>query len=331
MTPKQRVINALHHEQADNVPYNIGWENGVRDAFIEWCGDPSFDRHVVNHLIHAGVDAKRTDESEKGWIDEWGCPFQQGNIFHITDIRLPEPQLGDLRFPDLTEEWRYAGLDQCIRDYPDRFIMTVYYSCFFERGWMLRGMENWLMDLATDDPFVVDLMDGMLEMLLGFVDTVGRRSGLDSIWIGDDFGQQRGLIMGPKIWRKHIKPRLAQVFDRIHQHGKYTGLHSCGDNTEIMEDLVEIGLDIFNPFQPEAMDIVEMKQKYGDRITFNGGIGTQGTLVYGSPEDVRREVRSVIREIGKDGGLIIETTKALRPEVPKENIVALIDELVNQG
>jgi len=97
-----------------------------------------------------------------------------------------------------------------------------------------------------------------------------------------------------------------------------------------MEDLIGIGLDIFHPFQPEAMDVVEMKRRYGERVTFNGGIGTQGALVHGSPDDVRREIRSALRELGRGGGFVIEPAKALRPEVPMENIAALIDELTNQ-
>jgi uroporphyrinogen decarboxylase len=136
--------------------------------------------------------------------------------------------------------------------------------------------------------------------------------------------------MGPALWRKFFKPRVTQVFKRIHEHGKYAAIHSCGDNTDIMEDLIGIGLDIFHPFQPEAMDVVEMKRRYGERVTFNGGIGTQGALVHGSPDDVRREIRSALRELGRGGGFVIEPAKALRPEVPMENIAALIDELTNQ-
>jgi len=186
------------------------------------------------------------------------------------------------------------------------------------------------MDLALHESFVNEFLDGLLATMMDYVNIAGKRADVDAIMIGDDYGQQRGLLMGPPLWRKYIKPRLAQVFDRIHELGKYTVLHSCGDNTDIMEELAEIGMDVFHPFQPEAMDIVEMKRRYGDRVTFNGGIGTQGPLVYGSPDDVRKDIRFALREIGRGGGFVIEPSKALRPEVPMENVAALIDEFTNQ-
>ena len=330
MTPKQRVLKALNHEQTDFVPYNIWWDTGVREMYAEWLGDPEFDKDVVEHFLQVGAGMRQDNISEDEYVDEWGCRFKQGNIFHIVDPRLPEPELGDYSFPDLSLEWRYEDLANSIAQRPGKFVVAAFYGGFFERGCWLRGMQNWLMDLVEHEGFVNELLDGVLDVIMAFVDVTGKRSDVDAILLGDDYGQQRGLIMGPVLWRKYFKPRLARVFKRIHEHGKYTAIHSCGDNADIMGDLIEIGLDIFNPFQPEAMDIVEMKRRHGERVTFNGGIGTQGALVYGSPDNVRREIRFALREIGRGGGFVIETTKALRREVPMENITVVIDELTNQ-
>ncbi|MDO8586625.1 MAG: uroporphyrinogen decarboxylase family protein [Armatimonadota bacterium] len=330
MTPKQRVVKALNHEQTDIAPYNMLWEPGVRELYAERVGDPAFDNNVVQHYLWLDAKLQRHDLSEDEYVDEWGGHYKQGNIFHIVDPRLPEPQLGDYPFPDLSLEWRYDGWADAIARYPDKFVMAAFYGGFFERGCWLRGMENWLMDLVDHEGFVNEFLDGMMGVIMAFVDIAGIRDDVDAILVGDDYGQQRGLLMGPVLWRKYFKPRLAQVFSRIHEHGKYAAIHSCGDNAEIMGELIEIGLDIFHPFQPEAMDIVEMKRSHGARVTFNGGIGTQGALVHGGPDDVRREIRFALREIGRGGGFIIETAKALRHEVPAENIAALIEEFTNQ-
>ncbi len=330
MSPKERVLAVIKHNQTDVVPYNIKWDDGVREAFAKWCGNNKFDNEVINHFVFVGAGARRTELSDSEYIDDWGCRFKQGNIFHLLEPMLPEPHIRNYKFPDLSEPWRYENLEKTISENQDKFIIAVYYGGMFERGWMMRGMENWLMDMVEHEAFVNELLDGIFHVLLTFVDVMSRYSGIDAIMLGDDYGQQRGLMMNPVTWRKFFKPRLAHLFKRIHEHGKYTAIHSCGDNSTIMDDFVEIGLDIFNPFQPEAMDIVEIKRRYGSRITFNGGIGTQGKLVHGSPEEVRQEIQFVLKQIGDRGGLIAETSKPLRHEVPMQNIAALIDELSHQ-
>lgn len=330
MTPRERVLKIINHEETDFLPYNFWWEAGVREKYAEWVGDPDFDRDFVQHFVTIGAETRRTEISADEYIDECGSRFQQGNIFHLSEPALPEPSLKGFAYPDMSEEWRYKTMSDGFAADPDLFKIAWQLGAFFERGSWLRGMENWLADLVENERFVNELCDVIEEAIMIFVDIAGKRGDVDAILIGDDYGAQRGLIMGPVMWRKYFKPRLARIYERIHEHGKYVAIHSCGDNSPIMGELADIGLDIFNPFQPEAMDIIEMKRLYGDRLTFNGGIGTQGALAHGTPEDVRREVRFVARTIGKGGGLVIESTKALRPEMPPENISALIDELTNQ-
>lgn len=330
MTPRERVLKAINHEETDFVPYNIFFDEGVREKYAEWVGDPDFDRDIQEHFLWVSADQRKTELPNGEYIDEWGGHFKQGNIFHLVEPRLPEPSLKGFTFPDFKEEWRYETMAESIAQFPGEFVMAWFMGGFCERGCWLRGMENYLIDFAANDSFLNEFLDGMLETMLDYVEMCGKRPDIDAIMIGDDYGQQRGLLMGPVLWRKYIKPRLAKVYSRIHELGKYAVIHSCGDNTDIMDDFIEIGLDIFHPFQPEAMNIVEMKRLYGHRLTFNGGVGTQGPLVLGTPDDVRKEVRNVIREMGKGGGFVLETTKALRPEVPMENIAALIDEFVNQ-
>jgi uroporphyrinogen decarboxylase len=139
------------------------------------------------------------------------------------------------------------------------------------------------------------------------------------------------MIMGPRHWRRFIKPCLARMYGRIKSKGKFVSIHSCGDVEEVFADLIEIGLDMFNPFQPEVMDVEKVKRKYGKDLTFFGGISTQKTLPYGTPEDVRAEVRRRIGTIGKGGGYIAAPAHDIPGDVPVENMVALIEELKSQG
>ena len=201
---------------------------------------------------------------------------------------------------------------------------------FFERTWALRGMENILLDFALHPEFVAELFDKLMQLELDALDKVLHLP-LDCIQFGDDFGAQKGLIMGTDYWREFLKPRLAKMYGKARDAGKVVGIHSCGDNTPIMDDLIEIGVQILNPFQPEAMDAFEMKRLYGKKITFNGGIGTQVTLPYGTPEEVRQEIRTCARVLSKDGGYIMQTTKPIRPEVPTENAVAALETIIQEA
>jgi uroporphyrinogen decarboxylase len=136
--------------------------------------------------------------------------------------------------------------------------------------------------------------------------------------------------MGPHLWRKFIKPRLAELIALAKKKGKKVTLHSCGKVQEILPDLVEIGLDVFNPFQPEVMDIFAIKRQYQGRLAFWGGISIQRLLPFGTPEEVKREVKRIIEEIGKSGGYIAAPSHALPKDIPCENILAMMEVIWNQ-
>jgi uroporphyrinogen decarboxylase len=152
------------------------------------------------------------------------------------------------------------------------------------------------------------------------------RFAFEGIAVSDDYGTQQALVISPAHWRKLIKPRLAEIYALAKQNGRTVLHHTCGNVTEIVGDLIDLGLDILHPVQPEAMDLGTLKREFGKHLTFCGGVPTQTLLVRGTPEDVRREVRRLKREMGRDGGYILEPGITLQADVPRENLVALIDE-----
>lgn len=199
----------------------------------------------------------------------------------------------------------------------------------FERAWTLRGMENILMDMVLNPDFVEELLDRILDWNLAIIEQAAQYD-IDGCRFGDDWGQQQGLIMGPKLWRKFLKPRLAGMYERVREKGRSAFIHSCGDVREIFPDLIEIGVNVFNPFQPEVMDVYEMKKKYGTELCFYGGLSTQRTLPYGTPHDVGGEARRLMKEIGVGGGYILGPAHSIPKDVPLENMLALIEMVQSQ-
>ena len=134
------------------------------------------------------------------------------------------------------------------------------------------------------------------------------------------------------LWRRYLKPRYARIYEAAHAQGKVVLSHCCGSVSEIMGDIVEIGLDVLESVQPEAdgMNPYELKRQWGDRIAFWGGLGSQSTIPFGTPQGIRQEVDLLCREMGKGGGYILAPAKGLQPETPTENAAAVVEAFTRQ-
>ena len=148
---------------------------------------------------------------------------------------------------------------------------------------------------------------------------------IDGVLLGSDWGSQRGLLMSPEAWDEMLRPGEQKEYDLIHAYGKDVWVHSCGNVEELVPRLVEMGLDVLNPVQSEAMDIRALKEHYGERLTFWGAISTQQTLPFGTPEDVKAEARRVRDLMGRGGGYIFSPAQSIQGDVPVENILALLE------
>ena len=186
-----------------------------------------------------------------------------------------------------------------------------------------------MMAMITDKNFVHALMDRILEFNLSVIEKACKYD-VDAMMFGDDWGMQSGLQMGKKLWLEFIYPRLKQMYALVKSKGKFVFIHSCGKVDSVFPDLIEIGLDVFNPFQPEVMDVYDMKQRFGDQLTFHGGISVQQTLPYGTVTETKDEVKHLLDIIGKNGGYIAAPSHAIPGDARPENIAAMIEVLQNQ-
>jgi len=336
MTRRERVRRSLLHKESDIVPYSLSLTIPAMEKMVRFYGDPAFSDKIGNHVGSVG----RADlPGESGEVR----PGFFRDSFGVVWDRTADPDIGVIReFPVTAENYRsyplpdprdprcYAGIPDAIRKQDGMFIMAGIGFSFFERAWTLAGMENLLVAFADDPGFVDGFLDRIAEWILAVVREFNTFEGVDAVHFGDDWGQQHGLIMGPRFWRRYIKPRLAVIYAEVKKAGKFVSIHSCGDIREILPDLVEIGLDCFNPFQPEVMDVHEMKRLHGDRLSFFGGISLQKTLAFGTPDDVRRETLDRLETIGRGGGYIANACHAITRDVPEANIDALIRTLMDQ-
>jgi uroporphyrinogen decarboxylase len=335
MNRRECVIKAITHQQPDKAPYDIQFTQTSRSRMVEYYGDPQFEDKLGNCFTWFrpyAHDARYREVRPDIWEDEFGV---QWNRTVDKDIGVPceklitPSNLDDFQWPDPADPARYDVMRASIPVEKNTATLVSLGFTLFERAWTLVGMEDLLVHMLTDKAFVHNLLDRILQYNLGIIDRACTLD-IDIFRFGDDWGQQRGLIMGIDLWREFLQPRLKQMFDRVKAHGKYVMLHCCGKVDDLFDDLIACGLDIFNPFQPEVMDVYAVKKTYGDRLCFYGGISIQQTLPYGSVDQVKDEVKRLIDQIGAGGGYIASPSHDLPADAKPENIAAMIDVLQNQ-
>jgi uroporphyrinogen decarboxylase len=236
-------------------------------------------------------------------------------------------------WPDAGAEYRYQGLAERIRALHDQgFPVFVGAGSFFESVWNLRGFEALMLDMAEGSPVAKRLFHRMAELLVRSSEQVAK-SGADLMNTGSDVATQRGPLMSPSMWREYVFPLMRDCI-RAAKRIKPDILvlyHSCGNVMDMVDGFIESGIDILDPCQPEAMDIFELKRRYGKALSFHGGIGVQSVLPFGTPQQVRDMVRKTIDAMAAGGGYLCSTSHNLRPEIPWENVMAFVGTVREYG
>ncbi len=334
MTPRERVLAALSHRQPDKTPYHIVFTKQAHARMVEYCGDPAFLDKIGNHFVILRAEQKgaRVEVRPNIWTDQFGVLWDRSidkDIGVVTEYKVTPDNVRDFPFPDPDEPTRFDALRTVRRDYPDQFVLVSHGFSLFERAWTLVGMENLLMAMIDQPEFVETLLDRILDFNLRLAENVCRHD-VDAIMFGDDWGHQGGLITGGELWRRYIKPRIRRMYATVKAHGKLVFIHSCGKVQELFPELIECGLDVFNPMQPEVMDVAEVKRQYGSSLSFYGGISTQRTLPFATPARTKDEVRRLLKVLGRDGGYVASPAHAIPADARPENIAAMIEVLQNQ-
>ena len=204
---------------------------------------------------------------------------------------------------------------------------SAFVGSIYEAAWKVRGQAEFMIDLLEHRDWAEVLLDRFCENTARVAAAAGR-AGYDRIAISDDVANQNTMMFSPALWREVLKPRLARVIAaaRSNTPDVHVWYHSDGNVWDILDDLVEVGVTILNPVQPECMDPLAVRKRMGRRLAFDGCVGTQTTFPFGTPDDVRARVRELIGGLdGLDGGLTLSPTHLLVPGVPPENVVAFFE------
>jgi len=280
------------------------------------------------------------DDHSYTYVDELGIqmamPKDGGLYFDMAAHPLADLSVEDLDhypWPDMRDPGYTDGLAERARkmyEETDYALVSRIAGSMFERAWYLRGFEQFFMDLVVNERFVNALMDRLMALYMDYLDeylgAVGQY--LQVVMLGDDLGTQKGPMISLDLYRKFVKPRQKQMFAFVRERTDAAiFLHTCGSVYQFIPDLIEVGLQILNPVQVSAadMDPKRLKDEFGDRLCFWGGIDTQHTLPFGTPEDVRKETLERIAVLGRSGGYVLNPVHNIQTGVPPENIVAMYD------
>ena len=328
---KREVMRAvLEHRRPPYVPWSFGFTQEAKEilaAHLHQPTDEALFEAVGNHILKLGSDIGFFEDAGPGHVrDVFGVVWDRSVDKDIGIVRgcvLSQPTLKGYSFPDPRDPRFFAEIDGQIARHGDRFRLYQVGFSLWERAWTLRGIERLMMDFYDNPRFVRELLETIADYNIAQVNEALRYD-IDAVYLGDDWGAQRGLQMGPQLWREFIYPVLRRMYGVIRQAGKFVMIHSCGDVDELFDDLIAIGLSSFNPFQPEVMDVYELMSRYRGKLCFHGGLSTQQLLPYSTPEEVRRESLRLLAA-GRAGGYIFAPAHDVEGDVPLQNMLAFIE------
>lgn len=278
-----------------------------------------------------GEGAEYTDEWGVGWRSvAYKTPFGLGHYTEPQVHPLAGADLGAVRRyqpPDPGRPELYAASEKLVAEHGDEYwIVGSVVTTIFESAWALRGLEQLLIDFVEDPRLADAILDIPYRYHLAAAQTLAR-AGVDMIWLGDDVGHQQGMLMSPRHWRRFLKPRMADIVERVKAINPdlKVAYHTDGCVYAVIPDLIEIGIDVLNPIQPAAMDPARLKRTYGRDLCFWGAMDEQYTLPLGTPGDVRREVLDRISALGEDGGFILAPTHHVQLDTSLENFWAMAE------
>ena len=355
MTSRERVLAALARQQPDRVPIDYSANPGI-DARLKRHFNLDTDdteglrqalgvdfRQVapafVGEKLHADVPHRRVDPlwgRRTRWIEHdsggyWDfCDFPLSDATEADIATWPCPSVDDYDYDGFAADVRRRQHEQVAVFFGNPGLGDIINS-----NGMIRSMEQVLVDLVTDDPAGLMLIDRKVEHELGLMRRcleVGG-DGIDFVWLGEDLGTQRGPLLSLEMYRRHIRPRHARYVNLAAEFGKPVMIHTCGSSSWAYDDFIDMGIAAVDTLQPEAHEMAPafLKSRYGHGLSFHGCISTAGPVAYGTVEEVVDVCRETLETMMPGGGYCFSPTHQLQDNSPTENVLAMYDTAIRYG
>jgi uroporphyrinogen decarboxylase len=364
MNSRECVLAALNHREPDRPPRDLGsttatgihpnayralkrhlglddsWRYLSARAQLAFVEAPIVERFGIDllPLIPESAAVAPALDEHRAYVDRWGIERrlpEDGGHYYVSRPPLANAtSIGDLRafeLPQPREDFRaLAEQARRLRATSDKALVLNPEVGFMHQSQFLRSFDQWLMDLVADPPFAAALMDRALDVWLAETAAMLRDVGkyADIVIYADDLAFQDRPMASRRTFDQLLKPRLRRVFDLLKSSGLKVLYHTCGNVWSLIDEFIELGVDALNPVQVSAGEMgntAELKRRWGDRLTFWGGIDTQRVMSSGTPDDVRAEVRRRINDLARAGGYVLATVHDIQAEVPPENVCAMFD------
>ena len=347
MTSRERVLTAARRKTPDRVPRTVPVETGVVKKLKAYFNTDDLGAALKDDHAWVGPLPSRLAQNLAPYFrrpgvtwDEWGRGRIWDSEEHYAEYLYPlehaqtVDEILNFPWPDLDEPYRYAGLKEKVAAFQNQGLAVVggLQETVFEIAWQLRSFDQLFEDIHTRDEKAVLLLDKITDRRVAAAAEFAR-AGVDILSLGDDVAMQDRLLMSPRMWRQWLRPRLERVI-RAAKEIKPDILvwyHSDGKINDLVPDLIEAGVDILNPVQPECVDHQWIKATFGSQLAFSGGLGVQSILPFGTPDEVRQHVHDTFKTLGEGGGLIIGPSHVIERDTSLENILAMLSAIDEYG
>ena len=345
MRSRERVLATFHHQEPDRVPVNYAGNPGINHRLRAHFGLADDDHEGLMQALevdfrgvgasyagpplHAEIPDRRVDiwgirrryieHSSGGYWDYCDFPLREATVEEVAAWPLPAP-----------DDYDYTEVPALCRRFDEYALNGAGgYGDIINGNGMLRGMEQTLVDLLTEDPAGLLLADRRMEIQLEVTRRIVEAAAgrIDFLWLGEDLGTQIGPLISPEVFRRHIRPRYQKFCDLARAHGIFVMMHCCGSSSWAFEDFLEMGIHVVDTLQPEAQDMAPayLQEKFGGRLAFHGCISTAGPLAYGTPDEVVANVRETLEIMMPGSGYCLAPTHQIQDNTPTENVLALYE------
>lgn len=358
MTPRERVKSAFSHAEPDFVPCDYYATPEIHTALLRHfgLGEPRSVRGAMGGSV-AGLEdggvAERLGTDIRyvspPYIGPPLASFDDGSSMNLWGVRRRPlaNEYGEYaepvgtpyawstveeaeKFPWPSPDWfDYSVMPALCDKYPDMAIAAggTYVQDFINGVAFGRGVEQVLLDIATDDPVYLYIVDKRHRFYMAYIERIldAAKGRIDFVFCGDDFGSQRGPLISPRCFDRLFAPRKKELFDMVHSVGVKISHHCCGSSRALIPRFIRCGMDAIQTIQPTAtgMDPYDLKRDFGDQIVLHGAVDVQGWLQRATPDEIEREVNRLMDEVGRGGGFILAPSHHLQPDTPLENVLAV--------